>query len=141
MGFSLIASAAILSVTLFMAVEILTSDLLPTIEDVDASYVEMNERFNDQTHTDIMITTITRSLNGANYDYNISVCNTGSVTLATEECTILINGTLYSFSCSEAYIYPERTAYFEIIDVAGSGAKRFKVITPNGIADYYSYIP
>jgi hypothetical protein len=30
--------------------------------------------------------------------------------------------------------------YFRIVDVVGAEAKRIKVISNNGIADYYAYI-
>ncbi|MCX6662813.1 MAG: hypothetical protein NTZ75_01030 [Euryarchaeota archaeon] len=140
MGFSLIAAAAILGFTLFMAAEIITSDVLPTIEGINDSYGDLRDRIRDQLQTDINITVVSRSVNGANYDYNISVQNTGSVTLYTEDFMILINGTGYSFTCSHRYLHPENTVYFRIVDVAGAEAKRIKVISNNGIADYYAYI-
>jgi flagellar protein FlaF len=139
MGFSLIAAAAILGLTLFMAVEIITSDLLPTIEDINTSYGDMKKRLQDQLQSDINITTISRSPNGSNYDYNISVQNTGSVTLLAGDFMILINGSEYQFSCSQQHLYPENTVYFRIDDVVGEGSKRMKVITNNGVADYYMY--
>ena len=140
MGFSLIAAAAILGLTLFMAAEIITSDVLPTIEAINDSYGDMKDRLHDQLQTDINITFVSQSVNGANYNYNISVQNTGSVTLYTEDFMILINGTGYPFTCSHRYLHPENTVYFRIIDVAGAEAKRIKVISNNGIADYYAYI-
>jgi len=139
MGFSLIAAAAILGLTLFMAVEIITSDLLPTIEDINDSYGDMKKRLQDQLQSDINITTVERSINGSNYDYNISVQNTGSVTLLTRDFMILINGAEYQFTCSHQYLYPENTVYFRIVDVTGEESKRMKVITNNGVADYYTY--
>ena len=141
MGFSLIASAAILGVTLFMAAEIINSDLLPTIEDINDSYDSMKDRLRDQVQTDVNITAVSRSFNGSNYDYNISVQNTGSVTLTTEDFVILINGTTYQFTCTHSYVHPENTVYFQVVNVAGAGVKRLKVITNNGIADYYTDSP
>ncbi len=141
MGFSLIASAAILGVTIFMAAEIITGDLLPTIESINDSYGDMKDRLRDQVHTDINISTVSRSEPGPNYDYNISVKNTGSVTLDTEDFLVLINGTKYQFSSSHMYLYPENVVYFQVVDVAGAGVKRMKVVTNNGIADYYTYTP
>jgi len=139
MGFSLVAAAAVLGFTLFMAVEIITSDLLPTIEDINDSYSGMKQRFGDQLQTDINITAVSSSANGSNYDYNVSVRNTGSITLVTKDFTILINGSEYEFTCSYAYLFPEKTAYFQIVNVTGAGEKRTKVITNNGIADYYAF--
>lgn len=141
MGFSLIASAAILGVTLFMAGEIITGDLLPTIEGINDSYGDMKDRLRDQVQTDINITMVTRSENGANYNYSISVQNMGSITLNTEDFLILINGTNHQFTCSHTYLYPKNTVNFQVVNVAGDTVKRMKVITNNGISDYYVYTP
>ena len=144
MGFSLIASAAILGVTIFMAAEIITGNLLPTIENINDSYGDMKDRLRDQIQTDINISTVSRSVNavnGSNYDYNISVMNTGSVTLIAKDFLVLINGTKYQFTSYHLYLYPENVVYFQVVDVAGAGVKRMKVITNNGIADYYTYTP
>jgi len=140
MGFSVIAAAAILGLTLFMAVEIITSDLLPTIEDMNKSYDDLKDRQQNQLHSDINITTMLRSANGSNFDYNISVKNTGSATLFTKDFQILINGTAYQFTCSRENLYPENIVYFSIMNVPGVGSQRVKVITNNGIADYYTYL-
>lgn len=139
MGFSVIAAAAILGLTLFMAVEIIASDLLPTIEDMNKSYDELKERHQNQLQSDINITIVLRSANGSNYDYNISVKNTGSATLFTNDFEILINGSEYQFTCPRENLYPENTVYFHIMNVASAGSQRVKVITNNGIADYYTY--
>jgi len=141
MGFSVIAAAAILGLTLFMAVEIIASDLLPTLEDMNKSYDEMKDRHQNQLQSNINITMVLRSANGSNYDYNISVKNTGSATLFTQDFLILINGSEYQFICNRENLYPENTVYFQIVNVAGDGSQRLKVITNNGIADYYTYIP
>jgi len=138
MGFSLIASAAILGVTLFLAVEIITGDLLPTIEGINSSYGDMNNRLKDLLHTDINISGATRAGTGANYTYNISVENTGSVTLPTEEFKILINGTEYQTTCNHLYLHPENTVVFQVENVTDAGVVRIKVITNNGIADYFT---
>jgi archaellum component FlaF (FlaF/FlaG flagellin family) len=101
----------------------------------------MKDRLRDQVQTDVNITAVSRSFNDPNYDYNISVQNTGSVTLNTEDFIILINGTTYPFTCTHSYVHPENTVYFQVVNVAGAGVKRMKVITNNGIADYYTDSP
>jgi archaellum component FlaF (FlaF/FlaG flagellin family) len=68
------------------------------------------------------------------------VKNTGSETLDSDVFIILINGSEYEFTFSQAYLYPENTVYFRIANVVGTEAKRIKVITNNGIADYYTYM-
>ena len=139
MGFSTIAAAAILGVTLCMAVEIITTDLLPTIEDINASYGTMKDRIQEQLQTDIAVTTVTRLDNGTEYAYNISVQNTGSRTLPTDNFMILINGSESQFTCSHQYLYPENIIQFHVVSQASGGENRIKVITNNGIAAYYTY--
>lgn len=140
MGFSLIGAAAVLGLSLFMAVEIITSDLLPSIESINDSYDDMNERFQEQVHTDINITAVYRSANGSNFDYNISVKNIGSITLKSEGFMILLDGYEYGFSVTQRYLYPENTVNFRANNVTGTGSKRIKVITNNGVSDYYVFI-
>lgn len=139
MGFSLIASAAILAVTLFMAVEIITGALLPTLDGINTSYGQLKNRLTNQIQTAINITTVNRSANGGNYDYNITVQNTGSVTLKTEKFTVLLNGIVYPASCSCIYLYPQNIGYFSLTNITGGGLTRIKIISDNGIADYYTY--
>jgi archaellum component FlaF (FlaF/FlaG flagellin family) len=139
MGFSLIAAAAILGFTLFMGVEIIVSDLLPTIEEINISYAEMNERIQEQCRTGINITRVERILNGTNYEYTISVQNTGSTTLQTSDFIVLINGSQCDYLVSRQYFYPDNTIDFHVVNQVDGGVIRIKVITNNGIADYYTY--
>jgi archaellum component FlaF (FlaF/FlaG flagellin family) len=141
MGFSLIASAAILAVTLFMAVEIITGSLLPTLDGINTAYGKLKDRFTDQLQTDINITSVSRSADGLNYDYNITVQNTGSVTLKTEKFAVLVNGREYPASCSCSFLYPENSANFSVTNITGEGTIRIKIISDNGIADYYTFHP
>ena len=69
---------------------------------------------------------------------NINLMNTGSTVIKTTDVTILVNGTVTSFTCSTSYIYPNGQANF-IVDVLSSGEKRIKIVTGNGIADYYIF--
>lgn len=139
MGFSLIAAAAILGFTLFMGVEIIVSDLLPAIEEINTSYAEMNERTQEQLHTRINITLVERVLNGTDYEYTISVQNTGSTTLRATDFMILINGSHYDYLVTRQYLYPDNTMDFQIVNQVDGGVIRIKVITNNGISDYYTF--
>ena len=139
MGFSLVAAFAVIGVSILIAIEIFIGSLLPAITDIDDSYNDMVDRTVDRVQTDINITGVSVSVNGSNYDHNITLENTGCVTLNTDDFTILINGTFQQFSCSDTYLYPEKETYFNISNLPGGGIKRLKVITDNGISDYYEY--
>jgi archaellum component FlaF (FlaF/FlaG flagellin family) len=140
MGFSLVGAAAIIGVSILMIIEIIVSTGVPTITNVDEAFDEMRNRAVDQVQTDINITGVTSLVNGSGYDINITVENTGSVSLETGNFDILINGTINDFSCSKSYIHPQNIVYFNIPSITGLGAQKLKVITNNGISDYYEFI-
>jgi len=138
-GFSLVAAFAVIGVTALISIEILTGAILPALTDFEDSYEEMIERKIDKVQTKINITNVSTSVNGTNYDHNITVENIGSISLRTSDFTILINGTKQQFICSDPYLYPEQNSYFFIYNLSGSGTKLLKVITDKGISDYCQY--
>lgn len=139
MGFSVSAATAIIGVAILISFEVMVADVIPTIKDTNEAYDEMKERVVDQIQTDVNITSVRTTANASNYDLNITVENTGSITLETENFNILINGTKHTFTCSKTYLHPENSVYFNITNLPGSGNRRLKVVTNNGISDYYEY--
>lgn len=139
MGFSLVAAAAIIGVSTIIVIGIIVESLLPTMTEVNDSYDDMKDRAINQIQTDINITSVTTPANGSNYDLNFSVENTGSTALETSYFNILINGTDYQFTCTGSYLYPENELYFNVTNLSGTGNRILKVITENGISDYYEY--
>jgi archaellum component FlaF (FlaF/FlaG flagellin family) len=139
MGFSLVGAAAIIGVSILMIIEIIISNGVPTITNVDEAFDEMRNRAVDQVQTDINITGVTSVVNGSGYDINITVENTGSVTLETANFDILINGTINDFSCSKSYSHPENIVYFDVPSITSLGLQKIKVVTNNGISDYYEF--
>jgi archaellum component FlaF (FlaF/FlaG flagellin family) len=139
MGFSLVAATAIIGVALVMAIEIIVGTTFPTMTDVHESLKDMKNRAIDQIQTEISITDVTSTPNGSNYDINITIDNLGSVTLETEYFNILINGTQNAFICSKPNIYPENEVYFNVFNYQNTGLLRLKVVTDNGISDYYDF--
>jgi archaellum component FlaF (FlaF/FlaG flagellin family) len=139
MGFSLVGAAAIIGVSILMAIEIIVSTGIPTVTNVDDAFYEMRNRAIDQVQTDINITSVTSVINGSGYDINITVDNTGSITLETAKFDILINGTKNDFSCSKSYIHPENNVYFNVSSLTDLGTQKLKVVTNNGISDYYEF--
>jgi len=139
MGFSLVAASVVIGVSFLIVMEILTGNLLPTISDINDSYDDMKDRAIDQVRTDINITGVSTSANESNYDLNITVENTGSISLKTGYFNILINGTYQQFTCSKSYLYPEKKVYFSVTNLPGTGMRRLKVVTDNGVSDYHEY--
>lgn len=139
MGFSLVAVAAIIGVSVLITIEIIIGTTIPTVTDVHDSFDKMKDRAIDQVQTGINITDVTSEVNGTNYDINVTLENTGSITLETTYFNILINGTEKPFTCSKSYIHPENEVYFNVSSLGGTGQRRLKVVTNNGIADYYEF--
>ena len=140
MGFSLVAAGAIIGVSILISLEIIIGGLLPTITNIDDSLDDAIDRSVDRIQTDINITGVSVYINGSNYDHNITLKNEGSITLKTANFVILINGTTQKFRCPDLHLYPKYETNFNITNLSGSGNKRLKVITGNGITDYYEYI-
>ena len=140
MGFSVIASFAVVGVSILIAIEIFSGNLFPALTSYDDSYDELIDRSIDYVQTDINITNVTTSSFGDNYNHSILVKNTGSITLNCSSFTILINGTTMDFNYSKSYLYPEKNAYFNISNLPGEEDKRLKVISDNGNSDYHEYV-
>lgn len=138
MGFSTVAATAILGGTCVLMITIFTGGVLPTISDYHEAYKNMEERAVERVQTNINITNVTNT-SGIFYDINVTVKNTGRITLKIVDFTILINGTQRVFNCSETYLYPEKDAIFTV-NLTGTGLKRIKVISAKGISDYEEYI-
>jgi archaellum component FlaF (FlaF/FlaG flagellin family) len=138
LGFSTIAATAILGGALISILAILSGTIVPTISDYHESMKNLETRIVERSQTDINITSITNTT-GIFYDLNITVKNTGSNTLKSADTTILINGTTKQFNCSTPYLYPNSSGIFTV-NLTGTGQKKIKVVTQNGIADYATYI-
>ena len=140
MGFSLTAATVIIGLSVLIAAEIIIGAFAPMVENIDESYGDMKNRIVDQVHTGINITNVATTVNGANHNISITVENTGSVVLNTSYFNILVNGTDRQFVCSKSYIYIENIAYFNVTNLEGNaGPRRLKVVTENGVTDYYGY--
>ncbi len=139
MGFSVVAAAAMLGVAIFICIEVITGSVFPTVEDVDLSYATLAERKIDIYQTNVNITSVTTTAYGLNYNHSINITNDGSTTLDISKCMVLINGTNYQFNCTVDYLYPAKYALFNVTNLPGAGDKTAKIVTHNGIEDYYTY--
>lgn len=136
MGFSTAGAFAVISVSILIAVEILTGNLLPTMFSVRESYDDMRDRMIDYIKTDINITSVTNISDAVNL--SITIENTGSISLKLDDLTLLINGTKTTFTHTQMYLYPEEQTNLTV-SYQTAGPKRIKIVTNNGISDYYEY--
>ena len=139
MGFSLAAATAIIGVAILISVELMVGTTIPTIEDVHESYDDMRDRSIDQLQTAINITSYSTKSNASLHDLNIDVENTGSTTLDVSHFTVLINGTNKPFTSTTGYLHPQNTAEIIVLALDGTVTNQIKIVTDNGISDYYEY--
>ena len=140
MGFSLSAAFAIIGVSLFVAIEIFSSQFFPLINDYEDSNTEFIYRNKNIIETSINITKVNYTSNLTNYDFNITIENTGNTVLNANEINILINGNFEEFQYLDNYILPLIQSNFIIYNLNYSGNVRIKVITGNGVEDYKNII-
>ncbi|HEC81515.1 MAG TPA: hypothetical protein ENI42_03705 [Thermoplasmatales archaeon] len=138
MGFSTIAAAAIIGVCVLMALNTFSGSVIPALSELNDAYEELGDRMVKRVHTEVVITGVSAT-SGTPFDLLITVKNNGSETLETSKFTVLVNGTLYSFSCSTSFLYPENTAVFTVSGLTERGVKRVKVVCENGVSDYAEY--
>ena len=138
MGFSTIGATLIIGISIIAMLSIFSTEILPVVFDINDSYRDLENRILEKSQTSINITNVTLSNVGGNLSLNVTVKNTGSVSLNTSDFSILVNGTKKSFTATKSVIHPEKEAIFTIT-VSSSGSKRIKIITYNGVADYAEY--
>ena len=139
MGFSISAASAIIGVAVVMIIEVSVGTVIPVFTDLNDSYNDMRQRSFDELQTDIVIQNITVQTHASLHDILISVSNSGSTVIETKYIDVLVNGTLTSFTCADNYWFPEGTYTISLTNLTGSGNKKVKVVTENGISDYDTY--
>ncbi|MCL7410604.1 MAG: hypothetical protein M8350_02170 [Methanosarcinaceae archaeon] len=106
----------------------------------DASY-EQNEMQIKRLHTDIVIDISTPTGSAALYDLALTITNTGSKTLKSDELNVLVDGIIqtYTFTPTTTTWTPDEEKILSIEGLSGGGSHRVKVVTENGISDYDTY--
>jgi archaellum component FlaF (FlaF/FlaG flagellin family) len=132
MGFSLSAAAAIVGVSILIAMGVIFSAIFPTFNSEINTLQNKKDRLIEQKQTSIDIT----DTDWDNPNTVISVDNIGSLPINTSNCNILRNGISKEFTCSVPFLYPEKTALF-YVEEHFQNNDIIKIITPSGIFDYY----
>ena len=138
MGFSTSAAFAILGVCIFVCLDILSSSFLPSLSELNTSYKYMEKRMVEKLKTDIDVIDITKT-SGTTYNISIKVKNTGSTELDVSDFTVIVNGTIESYSTDKEYLYPLDIVNITVTNLTYTGTIRVKVVTGNGIGDYGTY--
>ena len=106
----------------------------------DASY-EQNEMQIKRLQTDIVIDSSTPAGSAASYNLTLTVSNTGSETLKSDELNVLVDGIMqtYTFAPTTTTWTPDGAIALTLEGLSGGGSHRVKVVTENGISDYDTY--
>jgi len=137
-GFSTSAAFAILGVCIFVCLDILSSSFLPSLSELNTSYKYMEKRMVERLNTDIDVINISKT-SGTTYNISIKVKNTGNAELDVSDFTVIVNGTIESYSADKEYLYPLDIVNITVTNLTYTGTIRVKVVTGNGIGDYGTY--
>lgn len=113
-----------------------SNDLLSSSADEHYSLI------NKKLHTDVRIVGSSAIIHNSTYQLSLEVLNTGSETLRSDELEVLVDGVYkpYSLASNATTTWtPQTSVALNIYDLSGFGDHRLKVVTENGICDYYSY--
>ncbi|MBU0496978.1 MAG: DUF2341 domain-containing protein [Candidatus Thermoplasmatota archaeon] len=79
-----------------------------------------------------------QSLTSNEIDLTITIVNTGITPLKTDELSILFNGKICSITCPDVFLSPNTEAICTVTGII-TGTDRIKIISAEGISDYYIY--
>ncbi len=133
-------------VTIFLVSAILIATIsyttLSSSQDLLSSSVDEHySLLNTKLQTDVQIVQSNAIIHNSTYQLSLEVLNTGSETLSSDELDVLIDGVHMPYSSVSAITTwtPETYTVLNISNLSGFGDHRVKVVTKNGICDYYSY--
>ncbi|AEH61502.1 flagellin [Methanosalsum zhilinae DSM 4017] len=125
----------------FVAALILGTSAYSTISMADSDVDDASEeRFKMEfarLHTDLEITGVD---NPDNTSLIISMTNTGSRTIDASCLSVLVDGALREYSYDPPYTWTPLEDYEISVALPVENEHRIKVVTENGVADYYVYM-
>lgn len=140
MGLSVVAVAALVVVSVCISVEIFSSAMLPSLDDMNDSFTELKKRRVDSVQSSLNITDVDVAVNGSNFDYMVTVENMGSISLQPSQFVVLVNGTSCVFFCSVLYLHPRGVEMITLYDVSFGSPVRFKIVANTGVEAYYEFV-
>ena len=139
MGFSLSASFAIIGATVLVAIEIFTGVIIPDTTDIADALQDCLEKDIKKAQTEIEISDVSLTINGSNYDFQVNLTNTGSQSIKLDDCQILIDGMMFSFTTEIPYVHPLNSTIITLKNIESSGQGRMKIITAHDYQAYSQY--
>ncbi|MEM0492793.1 MAG: hypothetical protein QXS02_02380 [Candidatus Thermoplasmatota archaeon] len=139
MGLSLSASSATILLSSLIIFETISGALIALSSSIHESYESLRNDMIKKLRTDFVVTDLSSIKWYKDSPYvNITVRNTGDLTLRTGYITILINGIKTTFTTESAYIYPNHETIL-MVNLPLTEFNRLTIITENGIVKYSNY--
>ena len=141
MGFETSVVVTIFFVSVMVIGTLSYTTISSSNELLSASADEHYSHVNKKLQTDIQIVDSSAIIHNSTYQLSLEVLNIGSETLRSDEIDILVDGVYVPYSTSNTTVTwtPRTSVVLNIYDLSGFGDHRIKVVTENGICDYYSY--
>lgn len=141
MGFETSVVVTIFLVSAILIATISYSTISSSNDLLSSSLDEHYSLLSKKLQTDVEIVESNAAFHNSTYQLSLMVLNTGSETLSSDELDILIDGVHVSYSgVSNITTWtPETYAVLNVYNLSGFGDHRVKLVTKNGVCDYYSY--
>ena len=106
MGFSYVVAVAVLLSSSLIFFGLIYSDYVHAEADINSAQQGFNTRSYDLINSGINVTGYYHRISGTGVNVTLNLTNTGSVTLDLGNSTLLVNGTISSFSYAGQYLFP-----------------------------------
>jgi flagellar protein FlaF len=143
MGFSTSAGFAIIMVGLFISMSFIAGELNRGLNNVNLAIKKQEERKYEIENTDFNILSVNAwNTTLTEYDMEIILENTGSVTLESSKFTVMVDGVVVDFSYNSTYFYPLDNLRLTLTNLTGSegSGHRLKLVSENGVEKYAEFI-
>jgi len=141
MGFETSVVVTIFFVSVMVIAAMSYTTISSSNELLSVSTDEHYSLVNKKLQTDIQIVDSSAIIHNSTYQLSLEVLNTGSETLRSDKLDILIDGVHVSYSSASNITTwtPETYVVLNVYNLSGFGDHRVKLVTKNGVCDYYYY--
>lgn len=140
MGYSVSAAFAILVLSSLISITyVYTSADYALNSVVDAHNSKLTRDYN-KLNSEIEIVYIKATQQGATYDLEIKIFNSGDVELSTQKMSFVINGSLKAPDFYDKdFLLPENNLTVIFYNISGGGTGRVRITTEHGSSAYSTY--
>lgn len=141
MGFSASATHLVFIAAFLIIGSATYSVLAPTFDSVLDSGDEHSDLMEDQMRTAFMIGSTAVYPDVEDYDLQVNMTNTGTISIDITKLTVLVDGEPQNYVSGAALWSPEEITDIWLFDLPKTGGDhRIKVVAENGVAAYATYV-